>query len=311
MYEIGEIKGDKAGEAQLWVERENMIHTMNIPGAYSPLYYNDKGEGLIVTGVGVSNAAASLMAIGLNPNINLHHTYFIIAGIAGTSPNVCTIGSAAWAEWVVDGDLCHEIDGREISSNWNFSRFHLGCNEPWCKGFKIGTEVFHLNSILTEWSYKLSKNVKLFDSKEAQEFRNTFPKNLPARQVPFVTKGDDISGSTYWQGKLASEWASWWVKQWTNNAGTYYMTNMEDSGTLTALKRLSDCDRISFDRIMVLRTASDFDQQSVNQSAQQSIHQNNSGFSLSIENAYRVGSTVTHYIINNWNEWKNGIPELK
>ena len=43
--------------------------------------------------------------------------------------------------------------------------------------------------------------------------------------------------------------------------GTYYSTNMEDSGSLTAFRRLDNENFISFNRIMVLRTASDFDQQ--------------------------------------------------
>ena len=42
----------------------------------------------------------------------------MVAGIAGIDPEDGATGSAAWAEWVVDGDLGHEIDAREIPSDW-------------------------------------------------------------------------------------------------------------------------------------------------------------------------------------------------
>jgi purine nucleoside permease len=311
VFEIGEMTGDIAGEAQFWIERENLTLKIKVPGAFSPIYCNEDGHCLVLTGMGISNATASIMSVGLAPNLDLRHTYFIVAGIAGTPPSACTIGSAAWAEWVVDGDLCHEIDAREMPQTWQFSRFHLGCSEPWCDGWKTGTEVFHLNPVLTEWAYRLSKDVELLDSNEAQDYRDMYSADLPARRAPFVAKCDNIAGSTYWHGKLASQWADWWMKQWTDGAGTYCMTNMEDSGILTALRRLSDVQRASFDRIMVLRTASDFDQQYPSQSAKESIFASSVGFTLAVENAYRVGSVVAHYIITNWNTWKNGVPPMK
>ncbi len=304
MMEMGDIKGDAAGEAQLWYERDKLFLEMNIIGAFSPLYYNEKGQGLIITGGGLANATSTIMALGLNQNLDLKNTYFIVAGIAGTSPKVCTIGSAIWSEWVLDADICHEIDAREIPEDWEYSRFKMGCNEPWCNnGWKIGTEVFRLDSILTQKAFKLTKNVKLLDSPEAQKIRNRFPENSQARRKPFVTIGDNMAGNTFFYGKITSEWADWWVKKWTNGKGTYYTTNMEDSGTLTALRRLADANIISYNRIMILRTASDFDQQYPGKTAKESIHDNWSGFPLAIENAYRVGSVVVHDIIDNWGKW--------
>jgi purine nucleoside permease len=304
MFETGDMKGDEAGEAQLWYERDSMFLEMHIPGAFSSLFYNKKGQGLIITGTGVENASSTIMALGLNNNLDLTNTYFIIAGIAGTSPNICTIGSAIWTEWVINADMCHEIDAREIPSDWKFSRFRLGCNEPWCdEGWTAGTEVFRLDSALTRNAYHLTKNVALLDSPDAQNIRNRYPENSAARMKPFVTLGDNVAGSTFFYGKISSEWAEWWVKKWTNDKGTYYVTNMEDNGTLTAFKRLSDANIISYNRIMLLRTASNFDQQYPGKSAKESIHDSFSGFPIAIENAYRVGSVVAHDIINNWTTW--------
>ena len=55
MMEMGEVKGDAAGEAQLWYERDSLFLEMKITGAYSPLYYNEKGQGLIITGGGIAD----------------------------------------------------------------------------------------------------------------------------------------------------------------------------------------------------------------------------------------------------------------
>ena len=305
MYESGNITGDKAGEAQLWYERDSLIHEMDIAGAYSPLYYNQKGEGLIITGVGVANASSTVMALGMNRNLDLSKTYFIIAGIAGTSPNVCTIGSAVWAEWIVDAGMCHYINPQELPKEWKFSRFRLRCSEPWCEeGANIGTEVFRLDSALVQKAYYLTKNVTLFDSREAKKIRKNFPKNSIARQDPIVTIGDNLAGSTFLFGKITSEWSDWWVKKWTKGKGTYYTTNMEDNGSLTAFKRLSDSKIICYNRILVLRTASNFDQQLPGKDALESLNDSWVG-QIAIENAYRVGSIVVHDIINNWSRWND------
>ena len=59
----------------------------------------------MVTGHGIANATASLMTIGLNSGLDLRKTYILVAGIAGTTPAVTSIGSAAWIEWTANSDL--------------------------------------------------------------------------------------------------------------------------------------------------------------------------------------------------------------
>ncbi len=311
MFEIGEIYGDEPGEAQLWYERDSLVNKVDIPGSYSPLYYNKNGQGLIMTGMGVSNAAATIMALGLNSKIDLTDTYFIIAGVAGTSPKVCTIGSAVWSHWVVSADLCHAIDGREIPDDWDYSRFRIGCNEPWCETeWSSGSEVFRLDSTLTQAAYILTKDVDLFDTDEAQEIRDRFSEHSIARHKPKVTVGDNIAGNTFFFGEMTSNWADWWMNKWTNGKGTYYTTNMEDSGTLTAFRRLADDNLISFNRIMVLRTTSDFDQQYPGKTTVESMKDIWSVYPIAIENAYRVGSVVAHEIINHWEIWETNVPSF-
>jgi purine nucleoside permease len=54
------------------------------------------------------------MGLGMDPRFDLTHAYWIVAAIAGVDPNKASVASAAWANYVVDGDLAYEIDAREI-----------------------------------------------------------------------------------------------------------------------------------------------------------------------------------------------------
>src|SRR5260370_37734331 len=79
---------------------------------------NRQGVVGVVTGVGAAKAAATIMALGLDPRFDLRKSYWVVAGISGIDPADGSLGSAAWAEWEVDGDLAHEIDAREIPPVW-------------------------------------------------------------------------------------------------------------------------------------------------------------------------------------------------
>lgn len=312
MFKAGDLPGASPGEAQLWIEGEKLDQVIEVPGSYSPLYCNAaKDHCLVITGMGKANAATTIMAVGLSDQVDLTKAYILVAGIAGTQPDDGTLGTAAWAEWVVDGDLACEIDAREIPANWSYPYFRLGCAEPWCvDAWTAGTEVYHLNPALTEWAYRLSKDVELADSKEAQEYRLHYPEGTAARRAPFVTKGDILTSDTYWHGNMLSECGEWWTEQFTGGHGNYCMAAMEDTGTLTALSRLAAAGRIDLNRVMVLRTASDFDQPYPGQRALQLLQVDSGGYTLAIQNAHRVGSVVTHHIITHWDEWEDCVPPL-
>src|SRR5262245_54325269 len=118
MFERGADTGDQPGELQRWVERESLDRILLFPQGWRDLRMNNDGVLAICTGVGTAKAAASVMALGLDPRFDLRHAYWIVAGIAGVDPEDASIGSAAWAEWIVDADLAHEIDAREIPAGW-------------------------------------------------------------------------------------------------------------------------------------------------------------------------------------------------
>jgi len=61
--------------------------------------------------------APSIKALGMDPRFDLSKAYWLVAGIAGVNPNEASIGSATWAEWVIDSDLGFEVDAREIPAS--------------------------------------------------------------------------------------------------------------------------------------------------------------------------------------------------
>src|SRR5205085_6631619 len=123
---------------------------------------------------------------------------------------------------------------------------------------------------LVDWAYQLTKDVKRGDTVEMPARREQFEAPA-ARRPPFVLKGDTLSSMTFWHGKLMNEWANDWVKYHTEGKGNYVTTAMEDTGTLQALTFLSRAGRADIHRVLVLRTASNFDQQRPGISAAESL----------------------------------------
>src|ERR1700722_10364916 len=131
MFEAGADTGDRPGELQYWAERNHLDQILPFPQAYHDLRMNGDGVLAVLTGMGTAKAAGSIIALGLDPRFDLRKAYWIVAGIAGIDPADGSLGSAAWAEWVVDGDLGYEIDGRETPADWPTGFVPLGKSKPY------------------------------------------------------------------------------------------------------------------------------------------------------------------------------------
>ena len=132
MFEAGKDTGDIPGEFQFWVEREKLTQVLPFPQGYRDLRMNAEGTVLgVVTGVGTAKSAATIMALGMDARFDFSKTYWLVAGIAGIDPNDGPLGSAVWAEWLVDGDLGHEIDAREIPAGWTTGYIPLRKKKPY------------------------------------------------------------------------------------------------------------------------------------------------------------------------------------
>ena len=109
--------GQGSGEFVHWANRLPLTHAMNVPGVEGRVLYSDDGVLGVVTGMR-ARPRESVTALILDPDLDLSRAYWIVAGIAGVDPRAGSIGSAAWARWVVDADAIFEMDDREIPRGW-------------------------------------------------------------------------------------------------------------------------------------------------------------------------------------------------
>jgi len=299
-------------EASNWLKNDKLDQKVVVPGlskAFPELSCNDRGLCLVTTSMGYANAASSISALVHSDALDLSRSYFLIAGIAGVDPKQGTLGSAHWARYAIDGGLQWEIDGRQLPEGWTTGYYGIFTKKPGDKPKPdYGTEVFKLNATLAEKAYALSKDAELLDSDPAKAYRAHYPA-APANAPPAVSLCDTVSGDTWWHGRAISDAMASWAKTLTDGAATYCTTQQEDNATLTALQRGADMGRLDFNRIALLRTASNFDQEYPGETPADSLASNSGGFIPSVVNAYRVGSKLTEAILTNWDSWKDGPPK--
>src|SRR5229473_125473 len=202
MFERGEDTGDTPGEYQLWAEREHLDQIIPLPAGYHHVRLNKDGVLGILTGVGTAKAAGSVMAVGLDPRFDLSKAYWIIAGIGGGDPADVSLGSAVWANHVIDADLAYEIDAREVPADWPTGYVPLRRTTPYEQPVRseLEGELYTLNLDLVGWAFRLTQNVSLADSDGLRAMRARFAGSPNALKPPFVTRGDTMSGSTFWHG---------------------------------------------------------------------------------------------------------------
>jgi purine nucleoside permease len=312
MYEIGAITGDTPGEMQLWVERQKLDRALPFPMGEYELRMNEAGVLAICTGGGITNAATSIMALGVDPRFDLSRAYWLIAGIAGGDPQDVSLGTAAWSRSVVDGDLLYEIDAREIPKDWPYGLLPLGAKKPNDKadGWTVDTINFPLNKNLAEWALGLTKAHPVTDSPGIAAFRKQFVGYPNAVRPPFVTLGESLASSTYWHGERMNQWANDWVKLQAGANRNFMMTNMEDTGTLTALRRLSREGLVDLQRVMVLRTASNYTMPPKGKTAAWSTTAEYPEQGRpALEAAYQVGNRVVQALLRSWATYANETPE--
>ena len=313
MFERGEDTGDASGEFQLWVEREHLGQVLPLAAGYRHVRLNKDGVLGMVTGVGTAKAAASVMALGLDPRFDLSKTYWIVAGIGGGDPADVSLGSAVWADHVVDGDLAFEIDARQIPQSWPTGYVPLRKGTPYEQpAANDYGEAYTLNADLVSWAMRLTHDVPLADSETLGKFRSRFSGFPNALKPPFVTRGDTLSAGTFWHGSKMDEWANAWTRYYTG--GNYMIAAMEDSGTLQALTFLSHAGRVDLQRVLVLRTVSNYDREpagtAVDESLKEMVSGNYSAYMPALEAAETVGDKVVRDIVAHWAEREATIPHV-
>jgi purine nucleoside permease len=330
-FEVGRDTGDEPGELQFWVERDHLDRTMDIPGMSRPIRLNTDGSEIaMAVGPGNIRPAMNLMAFGLDSRFDLTHSYWLLNGIAGVSPKDAPLASAIWTDYVVNGDLLHEIDAREMPRDWPDGFYALDATRPgeqnsrrtseenvasWPKAgahSNANGSVVRLNPSLLTWAFDLTRDTKLPETDPMRSLESHYAGFPAAQKSPQILIGANLAAETFWHGAKMDEWAHRWVRYATAGQATYMSTAMNDSGSLAALWSLTQARRADWNRVLVLRTASNFDMQAPDESAEQSANRERHGgytaYEPSLESAYRVGSKVVRTLLAGWPQYAEVIP---
>jgi purine nucleoside permease len=311
-FEAGADTGDAPGELQYWVEREHLTKSLSLPGVEHPVLYNDHGVYAMVTGT-CNRSGLALMALGLDPRFDLTKTYWLTAGIAGVDADKASVGSAAWVQWVVDGDNVHEIDGHDTPADWPYGIFPYGStgplDPPGKRDWSQKPMVFELNPKLVAWAFALTKDIALRETPETVEFRARYTGQPNAQKPPFVLLGDTLGTARYWHGPALNAWANNWVKMYTQGKGNFVMTQCEDQSIGYAMYMLGKAGRVDPQRHLVLRTASNYSTPPRGSSVVESVLSGEStGTLVAADSCWRVGAPIVHAIVKDWAKYEDVLP---
>ena len=326
-YETGKDRGDTPGELQYWVEREHLDQSIPVPGFDHPILTNGKGLYAMISGT-TSRCALQLMTLAIDPRFDLRKTYFLLSGIGGADPNATTVASAVWVRQVLDGDPAFEIDSHEIPATWPYGTIALGATEPGkvpanvdsapAAGVDengsggVGRIVFSLNPKLVDWAYGLTKDVAIPDSAALAAHRSGFKAFPGAQQKPSVLEGDSLGTDHFWHGAIMTKWAEDWVRMYTRGSGSLAISDCEDQGIVLAMSKLASLGRVDFNRLLILRTASNFTLPAQGISAEKSLFDNlasSPGYLPALDANYRVGDVVVTALLNNWSRYETSTPQ--
>ena len=317
-FEVGNDTGDEPGELQLWVERDHLDRTIEVPGMSRAVRANADGSELAITiGPGNINPAVNLMAFASDPRFDLRQTHWLIAGIAGISPRDGTIGSAVWTDYVIDGDLAKEIDPREKPAAWPDGFLSLDAITPggapspaweddprqWkdtaAHANRRGN-VIRLNTELLQWAYGLTKDIALPEDTRERALRLRYPGFAGTRSGPHVQIGANLATETFWHGRLMDLWAHRWVNFETGDAARLGTTAMNDTGALLALYALTLQGKADWNRVLLLRTASNFDMPPAGVTPAENLAAERHGAYTAYLPALEAAYTVGHRIVAEW-----------
>jgi purine nucleoside permease len=197
-----------------------------------------------------------------SPQFDLRKTYFLIAGVAGISPNVGAVGSIIFARFAVQVDLQYQFDACDVPPSWQTSYVPQGIRSPdQYPTTTYGVEVFEVNKDLRDLiRSEVAGKIKL-ENPGPEVHGGASSAFKAANMAPSVIEADaDVASSTvFFHGSAIAHGFEKFFKLLTNDQGVFAMTAQEDTALLAALLRAALVeDRVDFSRIIVMRVGSNF-----------------------------------------------------
>jgi purine nucleoside permease len=309
---------DKGGELFAWKTQWPLTTELPFPVGVHPLEYDPKTHVLaIVTGMATARAAASIVGLGLDPRFDLTHAYWIVAGTAGADPKAASAGSAAWARWVIDGDLAQELDPRDMPADWPIGIVPYTRVTPYETPAPPGQSedanvAFPLNPSLVDWAFARTRAIALPDDALLQRLRA--PYDGPGARPPFVLEGEGLMSARNWYGAHLNDWAERWVSYWTGGKGVFAMSAEEDTGIMQGLTFLDHAGRARLDRVLILRAGSDYTIPPPGMTAGAFLaKETHDGFPANQEalaSLYAVAAPVARALEEDWAHTRGAAPKL-
>lgn len=296
MFEVGENKGDFAGEFQHFYETYfDGASSYTLNAMPLKLYVNEQGVAGAIAGMGKAQSGASLTTILRDSRFDFSNTYIVISGCSGMSPERGTLGDVVIADALVDFELGHA---------WKESDNPQGSETTFLRSSGYDRAGYiPLNTDLVDWAYELTKTTALLDDKAAAAYRAKYS-SQEASEKPTVQRGVSVTGDSYWHGKGSSAHAD--VVTAVYGAGTYMVTQMEDNALGVAAMNEG-----KLDRLLVVRDVVNFDQPYPNQTVLESLDASSGAFSIGMKNGFAVSSKIINTLVDNWDVYRSTVPSVK
>lgn len=301
-------------EENHWLQNVYFANNFTLPGL-SPLYpmvhcTTDFDVCHVTTGEGEINAANTMMALLLNPLFDFGETFWVINGIAGGHPQEISYGSVTIAKYAVQVALQYEMSYNDIMAdhkNWTSGYWSYGSDDPLAYPENVyGTEVFELNEKLRDKALEVAKSVEdqfVEGSERNIELRKLYPS--PANKKPFVKGCDVLTSDTYFSAKTLDDYFYNLTSVLTNGSATYCSTAQEDNASLEAFIRLAKSGVARYDRVIVMRSISDYAQPPSNftDPVYWFNEYDQGGIQASLDNLFTASYAIVEDILNNWDNY--------
>jgi len=278
------------GEQEPFLRHQRWDRTLPaVGGEFAPISCRTADQVCVtMTGTTKSKAGPSTMALLRDSRLQFdHQSLFIVAGIAGIRSRVGTLGTAGLADWIVDVDLgTHFVDRRQAPP--------VG----WLPFDAYDQAAYRLNAELVTRAYQATRQLTLDDDRAAEAERGYYGPAEVA-ETPRVQRCDTAGSDGFWVGADWADKADHIVRERITAVDPGYSgfrcsSEFEDPAIAGALKRLG-----LLDRLLVVRTASDFEDERPGTSPRALYDLLHSpagfaGYNIARENAYRVAWQLAH-----------------
>lgn len=299
-FEIGEMTGDAAGEAQLYYERYlagGDTYEIAAGTEGSSLYVKD-GVALYVTGPGKVSSSLGLAAVLSDERFDFSDAYVLSTGCAGGAEGYSVMGDVFVITSAFDYDLGHHADPRDMESENRQTWFHSDDYDA--------TSYVRFDDALTNRVYELVKDTQLKTTDDVRKaMSEAFDGAEWATRAPRVLPGTSATGDNYWKGEYDHQNALLMAQQY-GTPDPYACCEMEDVAIAVTMRRYD-----MLDRLIVIRGAvnmdvflfddtpeSLWDEAEAESLVAQDSTESLGLFPITMDNIFAVGSTTIDAILD-------------